>query len=109
MPRDGCMVEQQQLLSRGGYAIAATRQLLFFHPRLMVRVLEADPAALLEAPLKFAVLLLPDGDVSLRWIDPFASFARYDHPALIDLGRELSSLCEAIATTVLAKHVATSA
>ena len=30
-------------------------QLLFFHPRHVVRILAADPAALLEVPLKFIV------------------------------------------------------
>lgn len=45
-------IDPQMLLKRGGYIIARTRQILFFHPRYMVRLLGADPAALLEAPLK---------------------------------------------------------
>src|SRR5436309_11327927 len=38
-------IDPQSLLHRGGYAIGAARQILFFHPRLMARVLAADPAA----------------------------------------------------------------
>jgi uncharacterized protein (DUF302 family) len=43
------------LLSHEGYAMSPARQLLFFHPRYVVRILAVDPAALLEVPLKFIV------------------------------------------------------
>jgi len=89
-------IDPQSLLHRGGYAIGAARQILFFHPRLMARVLAADPAALLEAPLKFAILELPGGAVTVRWIDPAAAFARYDRQALADLGQELAETCTEI-------------
>lgn len=94
-------IDPQMLLRNGGYAIGAARQILFFHPRLMARLLEADPAALLEAPLKFAVLELEAGSVMVRWIDPRGAFARYAHPALADLGGELAQICEAIVTAAL--------
>jgi hypothetical protein len=41
------------LLSHEGYAMSPTHQLLLLHPRYVVRILAADPAALLEVPLKF--------------------------------------------------------
>src|SRR3954453_5170614 len=68
----------------------------FFHPRLMSRLLAADSAALLEAPLKFAVIGFPDGQAELRWLDPATAFARYRSPALTELGNELAGLCEGI-------------
>jgi uncharacterized protein (DUF302 family) len=102
-------IDPQALLSGGGDAISAARQLLFFHPDLMARVLAADPAALLEAPLKFAVLELPGGAVMLRWADPAAAFARYECPALADLGRELAATCEGIATAGLGPHATAAA
>jgi len=89
-------IDTQVLLNRGGYAIEPARQLLFFHPRFVVRLLAADPAALLEVPLKFAILGLPGGMVTVRWVDPIASFARYENSALEDLGHELSEACERI-------------
>ncbi len=95
-------IDPQMLLRRGGYAIGAGRQILFFHPRLMARVLAADPAALLEAPLKFAVLELPGGAVAVRWIDPAAAFARYGSRALADLGRELAVACEEVVEAIKA-------
>jgi uncharacterized protein (DUF302 family) len=78
-------IDPQALLSHGGYEIRAARQLLFFHPRFVDRLLAADPAALLEAPLKFVVLELPDGTVTVRWADPMAGFARYLNKELEDL------------------------
>ncbi len=90
-------IDPQALLHKGGYAIGPARQILFFHPRLMARLLAADPAALIEAPMKFAVLELPDGPVTLRWNDPAAAFARYGNAALAELGQELASLSERIA------------
>lgn len=38
-------IDAQMLLRRSGYAIGAARQILFFHSRLMARLLAADPAA----------------------------------------------------------------
>jgi uncharacterized protein (DUF302 family) len=88
-------IDPQTLLQRGGYTIAAARQVLFFHPRLMARVLAADSAALLEAPLKFAAFE-QTGGVMVRWIEPATAFARYGNPALAELGQELSRTCEHI-------------
>jgi hypothetical protein len=67
----------------------------------MVRILAADPAALPEAPQKFAVLELPGGDVMVRWADSLTAFARYGTIALADLGRERAEFCAAIATARL--------
>jgi len=94
-------IDPQALLRRGGYAIGPARQILFFHPRFVARLLAADPAALLEAPLKLAILELPGGTVSVRWIDPAAAFARYGSAELADLGTELAELCDNIVATSL--------
>jgi uncharacterized protein (DUF302 family) len=94
-------IEPQKLLLRGGYAIGEARQILFFHARYVARMLAADPTALLEAPLKFAVLAMPEGGTLVRWYDPAFSFARYGNVALADLGHELAGICETITTTAL--------
>ncbi|SDR12457.1 Uncharacterized conserved protein, DUF302 family [Rhizobiales bacterium GAS191] len=99
-------IDPQAVLRRAGYAIAAARQILFFHPRFMARILAADPAALLEAPLKFAILELPGGGVSLRWLDPAVAFGRYRSPALDILGQELAAICERIVGVALDPSVA---
>ena len=95
-------IDPQKVLQRGGYDIGPARQILFFHPDLMVRLLRANPAALLEAPLKLAVMQQPNGTVSIRWHDPAAAFGRYGNPALADLGQDLASRCEQIVTAIQA-------
>lgn len=89
-------INPQMLLHRGGYDIGPARQILFFHPRLMSRLLAADSAALLEAPLKFAIIGFPAGRTELRWLDPRKAFARYGSPTLATLGDELAGVCEGI-------------
>lgn len=96
-------IDPQALLKRGGFEIKAARQILFFHPRYMARLLAAQPAAALEAPLKFAVLT-DASDVVVRWYDPVAAFSRYGHPELSRLADELSILCERIVATALGGH-----
>ena len=57
-------VDAHALLQRDAYVIGGAVQILAVHPRFMARLLAADPAALLAAPLKFALLALPDGTVA---------------------------------------------
>lgn len=94
-------IDPQMLLARGGFAIRPARQLLFFHPRYVARLLAADPAALVEAPLKFVLASLPDGTVALRWNDPAMAFGRYGDPRLIELGADLAASCDRIVGAVL--------
>ena len=93
-------IDPQALLRRGGIEVEPARQLLFFHPRFMKRLLDADPAAVLEAPLKFATLT--DGQQTLvRWYDPGYSFGRYHNSGLDILGVELAALCHQIVDSAL--------
>lgn len=89
-------INPQELLIRGGFRIRPARQFLFFHPRFMARILNNDPSALLEAPLKIAVVESPTGRVMLRWYDPVTAFERYGNGELTDLGGELGQICRSI-------------
>jgi len=97
-------INSNMLLKRGGYGAAPVRQILFFHPSFMARILEADSAAVLEAPLKIAILELPSGIVQVRWTDPVALFARYGSTLLAELGRELATACQEIADACLQRN-----
>jgi len=66
------------LLQRGGYAIAPTRQLSFFHPRDVARLLSIDPGALPEIPLKFVVMQMPDNSVGVRYCTVESLLGRYE-------------------------------
>lgn len=91
-------IDPRMLLARGGYAIRATRQLLFFHPRYMVRLLGIDPNALLEAPLKLVVMQLADGSVSVRCTDAEAAFGRY--AGMAALAAELATCCRQLLLSI---------
>lgn len=91
-------IDPQLLLLRGGYSILPTRQLLFFHPRYLARLLEGDPSGLIEAPLRLVVWASPDGRVRLRYPEVAKAFSRY--PALEALGHELDSLCQRVVASV---------
>jgi uncharacterized protein (DUF302 family) len=99
-------IDPQALLLRGGFAINPARQILFFHPRFMVRILAADPTALLEAPLKYAAMASDDGSTIVRWFDPVVAFARYGNPELKTLGEELAELSAAIVNAALEPRAA---
>ena len=85
-------IDPQILLKRGGFEIFATRQLLFFHPRYMKRLLAIDPNALIEAPLKFVVMQMPDGLVTVRYTKVEIQFNRYS--GFEELTEELANICE---------------
>ena len=75
-------IDPQALLRRGGFAITSLRQLLWFHPRLMARLLLTDPGAVPEAPLKFVVSAEPAG-VVVRALNPVLIFSPYAGLAIL--------------------------
>jgi len=89
-------IDPQSALKSVGQIIGGSRLVFFFHPNLVARLLQTDWSAIVEAPLKLAVMELPDGTVSIRMADPAAAFARYGNPALTAFGQELASACKRI-------------
>jgi uncharacterized protein (DUF302 family) len=87
-------IDPQKLAARDGWAILPTRQLLFFHPRYLTRLLEADPNAIMEVPLKVVVMQLPEGQVIVRHPDLESVFSSY--PKLRSLGAELAGLVSSL-------------
>ncbi len=90
----------QMLLAKGGYAIRPARQIFYFHPRYMSRLLGTNAAAIVEAPLKFVVLSPDGGPVSVRHPDVAASFSGY--AGMTDLAAELATLTREIAVAATA-------
>ena len=89
-------IDPRQALAGIGYEIRGLRLLFFFHPTLVVRVMRANAAAMVEAPLKLVVAETADGTVTLRMADPAMAFARYGDADLTQLGKELSATCRGI-------------
>lgn len=93
-------VDPQMLLRRGGFAIPPVRQVLYFHPRYMARLLATNAAAVVEAPLKFVVMASAGGTI-VRCPEPAAALGRYE--GLGELGAELGALAHRIAQGVAAQ------
>lgn len=93
-------IDPRKLVARGGHAILPARQLLFFHPRFMRRILETNPNAILEAPLRIIVMQHPEGHVSVRHPDIVRSFAMHD--GLETMGAELEAIYGTLRSAVSA-------
>ena len=68
--------------------------MLTFHPRYMRTILERDPAAAVEAPIKVTMTAEHEGATTLRCADPSVAFGPY--PTLTELGSELRRVAIAL-------------
>ncbi|WP_143305488.1 DUF302 domain-containing protein [Chitinophaga vietnamensis] len=62
-------INPQQILAKHGYEIGRIRQLLFFDPAYMYDLVQNDPEAIIEAPLKLL----------LREVSPEQTILQYFH------------------------------
>ncbi len=83
-------INPQILLEKEGYKILEARQILFFHPKFMVKLLSEDPSAVMAVPLKVILMKLPDGQVIIQATDPCEIFEKF--PKLFSLANELSDI-----------------
>ncbi len=86
-------IDPQAALRGFGHTIGSAHLVFFFHPDLLLRLLETDWTAIVEAPLKLALMERPDGAVSLRMANPASPLARYGNTALTAFGHELATTC----------------
>jgi len=91
-------IDPQMFLQRAGFSSLGLRQLLFFHPRYLVRLLEGNPGALVEVPLKLVILEMPDGKVTVRRPEPLVSIGCY--PGMGALAAELDGICMRLISTI---------
>lgn len=88
----------QVVMREAGYEILPTRQLLFFHPQYVEAIFQIDPAALIEFPLKFAVMQMPDGATTVRYLDVQMQTDRYS--GLAGLAKDLADKCARIISQI---------
>jgi uncharacterized protein (DUF302 family) len=93
-------LDPQMLLTKGGYTIRPTRQIFYFHPRYMSRLLVANPAAIIEAPPKIVVMTGPDGAISVRHPDIGAALAAY--VGMSEIASELVVISHRILSSITA-------
>ncbi|MBO9732563.1 MAG: DUF302 domain-containing protein [Chitinophaga sp.] len=86
-------INPQAILASQQIEIGPVRQLLFFHPVYMKQLLDRDPTAVIEVPLKL-VLRATDKGTTLSYFNPVAHFEGYE--GLDALGKELHLKVELI-------------
>jgi uncharacterized protein (DUF302 family) len=91
-------INPQQMLRLVGMRSAGMRQILFFHPRYMKAIIEANANGGIEAPLKVLVMERPDGKTVVRYHDLEHLFAPYD--GLEDVVSEMQGAMEQIVASV---------
>ena len=87
-------IDAQRMLRMVEVQTGGMKQILFFHPRYMKRILESNRNGTIVAPLKIAVMEMPTGRVMVRYNRPTNLFDGYD--GLSDLAAELEGIIEKI-------------
>ncbi|MFQ5679932.1 MAG: DUF302 domain-containing protein [Gemmatimonadota bacterium] len=91
-------INPQQMLRMVGMRVDGIRQILFFHPRFMQRIIAANPNGGIEPPLKLVVMERPDGTVMVRYHDPVHQFAPY--AGLEGVAEELAAIVDRVVGSV---------
>lgn len=91
-------IDPQMLVKKEGLKILLTRQLLFFHPRYMKKLLGINPFALIEAPLKLVIMQRPDNTVSVQYLNIEMQLNRYNN--FEALAEELSQICKRLVRSI---------
>lgn len=87
-----CHANAQRGAAARGVSIRGNQVLMAFRNDFAVRLLEADPAAGFEAPLRIYVYENPDGTATISYRPPVAVFAPYRHPAVQAVAAELEPI-----------------
>ncbi|MCH8838372.1 MAG: DUF302 domain-containing protein [Candidatus Marinimicrobia bacterium] len=91
-------IDAQKMLKMVNKKVGGMKQLLFFHPRYMKMIMEANPMGTIEPPLKIAVMERPDGQVMVKYIKPSALLGKYS--GLEEIGKELDEIVTQITDSV---------
>lgn len=87
-------IDGQKMLRMAGKQVNGMRQIFYFHPKYMKMVMEANPMASIQIPLKFIVMEKPDKTVVLRYFKPSVVLNQYDGEK--EIASELDGLVEKI-------------
>jgi uncharacterized protein (DUF302 family) len=96
-----CEADAQKGAAARGVRIRGNRVLMVFRNDFAVRLLEADPSAGFEAPIRIYVYENADGTTTVSYRTPSAIFAPYRHPEVRMVAAALDPILEAIVEEVL--------
>ncbi len=91
-------INPQQMLRMVGVRTGGMRQILFFHPRYMKRIVETNRHGGIVPPLKVLVMEMPNGRVMVRYHDPVHQFEPYTD--LEELAAELRGVIETVVVAI---------
>lgn len=91
-------INAQQMLRMVGVKTKGMKQLLFFHPRYMKKIIQKNKNAGIEPPLKVLVMEKPNGKAMVKYIKPTHIFGKY--AGLDGVGQELEELIQRIVTQI---------
>jgi uncharacterized protein (DUF302 family) len=91
-----CHANAQGGAAARGVTIKGNQVLMVFRNDLAVRLLNADPAAGFEAPIRIYVYENADDTATVSYIPPSALFAPYRHPEVHAVARELDRVFKTI-------------
>ncbi len=91
-------VNPQQMLRMVGMRVGGMRQIFFFHPRYMKRIVETNRNGGIVPPLKILAMEMPNGRVMVRYVDPAHQFEPY--AGLEAVATELRGVVEKIVNSI---------
>jgi uncharacterized protein (DUF302 family) len=96
-----CEADAQKGAAARGVKIRGNRVLMVFRNDFAVRLLEADPAAGFEAPIRIYVYENADGTTTISYRTPSALLAPYRHPEVGAVAAALDPIFKAIVEEAL--------
>jgi uncharacterized protein (DUF302 family) len=96
-----CHANAQRAAAGRGVTIKGNQVLMVFRNDFAVRLLNADPAAGFEAPIRIYVYENVDGTTTISYLPPSAVFAGYPNPEVQKVAAELDPIFKAIVDQAL--------
>lgn len=96
-----CHANAQRAAAGRGVTIKGNQVLMVFRNDFAVRLLNADPPAGFEAPIRIYVYENADGTATISYIRPSAVFAAYTNPEVQKVAAELDPIFKAIVDQAL--------
>ena len=97
-----CRANAQQGAAARGVRIPGNQVFFVFRNDFAVRLIDADPRAAYEAPIRIYLSETGDGRAAVSYVRPSALFQPYGHPEVTRVGAELDPLLERIVAQALA-------
>lgn len=97
-----CRANAQQGAASRGVKIPGNQVLMVFRNDFAVRLINAEPRAAYEAPMRIYLYENSDGTASLVYVRPSSLFRPYGHPEITKVGAELDPIFEKIAKQAVA-------